>query len=839
MKLRIQSDGHVSFNLKGILAIFLHVVYHQDKRNDILSDSLDAFSREDPSKNNNEWDPDNQFKQQFSLNCDIPVFTGDTHGIVLGDYPFILRNYASHWTAREKWRKTEFLKSYGDRVIRSGSESSIVHSGGVAENAESINTIVERMDKIRITRVHNSSSNSNQKNKVAEAVGGTFVFDPAVLKTIPELRTDIHVHPIFQDFDNEVNETEGSMWHMLSLGPSRSGLPFHNHGQTWIGVVHGAKHWFLYPPGYGPPHWVDAEYNPIHPVSHWLESIYSRLQIYPKPPKNTFFPPFSHWRYGSSPEHRPSLRQSNFKYGASFGAPAHPEMSRRRAAHFESSGATLGSTTSGYRPVECTQQAGDVLYLPTRWTHMTLNIGETIAFGGQETLLNSERYRLANNVLKEHPRNYDALKDIGLALSNQAATECEKLRESAKITDTGLVLFTHLPVEQAKTEFERLLKGSQSTWMVLHYDPGSFENIASDGSYEEIEWIQMLWEELAELVEGDVDVALLPTDPETHIQHSLQRDKLFEHYFHHGHEKDSPDHYSHHENSLRPKKKVKKYATGDHEYEQQLQYLLRAHTRVHVSHSPEGGGPGDEDSRNLLHRFPTNHAGIVLKVHRGRGKNQKEEDFEPDLNGTLLHPLDAAWWEIDEVDDFALHYCQEKSLLFGSLARISVKAKFEYKKATHYLSQALEVKPLNPEILNMVGETAGMADDFQLMEEVLYRATNICDDLALVYLNGSTDVPALSICSMYHKIATAYMGRMLTREAIPLLEKSTEICPTFFPSLVELPYVYVEDGRVEEALKSLENLSKISFTEDDKELFQELENHIRERAEFLSSKNNA
>lgn len=37
----------------------------------------------------------------------------------------------------------------------------------------------------------------------------------------------------------------------------------------------------------------------------------------------------------------------------------------------------------GSRPRECTQVAGDVMYLPPGWKHLTLNLGETIGVGGQ------------------------------------------------------------------------------------------------------------------------------------------------------------------------------------------------------------------------------------------------------------------------------------------------------------------------------------------------------------------------------------------------------------------------------------------------------------------------
>ena len=40
---------------------------------------------------------------------------------------------------------------------------------------------------------------------------------------------------------------------MLSLGASRTGLPFHIHGETWLALIHGRKRWFVYPPGAYPP----------------------------------------------------------------------------------------------------------------------------------------------------------------------------------------------------------------------------------------------------------------------------------------------------------------------------------------------------------------------------------------------------------------------------------------------------------------------------------------------------------------------------------------------------------------------------------------------------------
>lgn len=94
------------------------------------------------------------------------------------------------------------------------------------------------------------------------------------------------------------------------------------------------KRWFIYPPGYGPPPEEEEHFNPLLSVTDWLETVYPRLERYPKPPLD-----------GSRPQN---------------------------------------TSTTGFRPLECIQMPGELMYLPAKWTHTTLNIGESIALGGQE-----------------------------------------------------------------------------------------------------------------------------------------------------------------------------------------------------------------------------------------------------------------------------------------------------------------------------------------------------------------------------------------------------------------------------------------------------------------------
>lgn len=53
---------------------------------------------------------------------------------------------------------------------------------------------------------------------------------------------------MFRSFNSHESMRRGGSWNIFSLGASGAGLPFHTHGETWLGVLYGAKRWALYPP---------------------------------------------------------------------------------------------------------------------------------------------------------------------------------------------------------------------------------------------------------------------------------------------------------------------------------------------------------------------------------------------------------------------------------------------------------------------------------------------------------------------------------------------------------------------------------------------------------------
>lgn len=156
-----------------------------------------------------EWGRDPQFLSVTDGHCDFPVYdasAGIDHTFQL-DVPCIIRNITNGWPAFANWQKGNLLAAFGSRVVRSGSESSIVHSGGVAENESTLADMIESM--------HRTAHGAEES---------AFIFDTTILRVIPELNQDFIVPSIFQAWDNQANESTLAMWHMLSLGPSRSGM---------------------------------------------------------------------------------------------------------------------------------------------------------------------------------------------------------------------------------------------------------------------------------------------------------------------------------------------------------------------------------------------------------------------------------------------------------------------------------------------------------------------------------------------------------------------------------------------------------------------------------------
>ena len=255
--------------------------------------------------------------------------------------PVLLRGAASRWKAGRRWRKETLREAYAGRATQYGAGSDIVFAGGGVTNHATLRALLDRVDAATAALANDSTST------LADDV---FAFDVSVLDAIPELRGDFSTPKLLQKaFPKKL--LGGAHWQLLSLGPSRAGLPMHAHGETWLGVVHGAKRWFCYELGDGPPRDVSAALHPLASARAWYGAVYGQARHLPK---------------------------------------------------------------------TCLQRAGDVFYLPPGWKHATLNVGETVAVGGQLGYGAAERFEFSKKALAADPRDVEALHGAGIAAAHLA-----------------------------------------------------------------------------------------------------------------------------------------------------------------------------------------------------------------------------------------------------------------------------------------------------------------------------------------------------------------------------------------------------------------------------------
>ncbi|CAN0565668.1 unnamed protein product, partial [Ectocarpus sp. 12 AP-2014] len=79
------------------------------------------------------------------------------------------------------------------------------------------------------------------------------------------------------------------------------------------------------------------------------------------------------------------------------------------------------------------QNAGDLIYVPANWRHMTLNIGESIGVGGQAVYSGEARLQDGLELLQQRPGDPELLHAIGVGLAHRGISALEYDGEGVKI----------------------------------------------------------------------------------------------------------------------------------------------------------------------------------------------------------------------------------------------------------------------------------------------------------------------------------------------------------------------------------------------------------------------
>lgn len=222
-KIDKKGDGYALW-IVSLLILFVSIIYCIYKAS--MKSPLPGQSKRQPESSHKndqrspsiEWLQDNDFydmtvkafnEDSNSDLCDWPIITEDElrkSPMTYSSLPFILRGAMNSWPANDNWKRETLLKLYGKRSASTGSESSIVYGGGAAGVVMSLAGILQSI-----------------RNESLQNASNLFTFDVSILKSVPEMTRDFVVPKPFRSWDNGEAEKQGYSWHMLSLGPTKSG----------------------------------------------------------------------------------------------------------------------------------------------------------------------------------------------------------------------------------------------------------------------------------------------------------------------------------------------------------------------------------------------------------------------------------------------------------------------------------------------------------------------------------------------------------------------------------------------------------------------------------------
>lgn len=182
-----------------------------------------------------------------------------------GRKPVILFGLTDQWPAHRRWaaNKTEFLKRYGHLSV------SMVSAAETAIDfpAEAFAVV----PLVNATHMHDPENFVFDFLSVFRQPGGAAMlkdFNTPAWAGLSEIAP-----PMGQCHSSMDNGPK--KWHMLTYGTHGAGLGWHTHGQSWVGIVTGAKRWFLYPPGKGVAHL--RKRHPFDGAQQWLDGTYPHL----------------------------------------------------------------------------------------------------------------------------------------------------------------------------------------------------------------------------------------------------------------------------------------------------------------------------------------------------------------------------------------------------------------------------------------------------------------------------------------------------------------------------------------------------------------------------------
>ena len=242
----------------------------------------------------------------------------------LGRKPVVISNMTDNWVAHTTWNKTYFIEKFGQRTVEVDATSVFQNYGGSTSKKLLAEYIHHEFQNITLSRTLKLAHKTNPR-----PLSYSFSnFDDGYWN---EMMEDTPTPPLFEF----IGRTKGHV-NQLAVGATGTGLSWHSHHDAWNSVIVGKKLWLIADPSAPAPAGTglfSADDDP-----HCCSAL--------------------NW-------HTEEVRRRKESQNSST-----PEILLASVHAREDQNQSVG---------QCVVHSGEAVYVPARWTHATMNIGDTIA----------------------------------------------------------------------------------------------------------------------------------------------------------------------------------------------------------------------------------------------------------------------------------------------------------------------------------------------------------------------------------------------------------------------------------------------------------------------------
>jgi uncharacterized protein YbcI len=294
-----------------------------------------------------------------------------------GQKPVVISNMTDHWSAHKKWNHTYFIKRFGTRLVEVD-ETNVFADYGESNTKKSLKKyLLHDLKNITLSRVLDLAHKSNPRPLKYSFHN----FDDGEWDDLIE---DSPTPSLFQF----IGTTKGHV-NQLGIGGTGTGLSWHSHHDAWNSIVVGKKLWLIS--------------NPVGPTPAGTGLFSTNDDPHCCSALNWYMEESKRRK-----KHTRTTTQTNRKNNAKgvlTGINTLHIGKKWQDSVTEYTSNLPGESNWDYgsqdHVAQCVVHAGEAIYVPSRWAHATMNIGDTIArsqrAGLNDMYISLEKY--ANSVI--------------------------------------------------------------------------------------------------------------------------------------------------------------------------------------------------------------------------------------------------------------------------------------------------------------------------------------------------------------------------------------------------------------------------------------------------------